>query len=119
VVPPVKPPEPKPLEEFGPYNLKIGVSSDRFTMLADSAVLFRFRPKSHRVFVATTAGDVATVMALLDKGRNVIELDGMHSGKGPNALIATSLRPGTYYLKVWGLTADSIGPFRVKVMSVS
>lgn len=108
--PPVRPPEP----DAGPFDLSLG-RVGAFTMLAGVPILFRFRTKSHREFVARTAGDLSLSMELLDAGRNRIEKDEVHRGKLGNAAIIRALRPGVYHLRVRGDTDKDFGAFEIKV----
>ena len=117
IVPP-GPTSPAPLSpDAGPYDLKIGVPSDTFTLLDGTAIRFRFRPKGKHTFVAATASKLALVMELLDATGQVLAKDEDAAGKDGNAMLARTLKPGTYYLRVKGMIPEVIGPFRVKVVA--
>lgn len=117
--PPVRPPDPGPaVEEFGPYDLRIGVPSDKFTLLPGTSVLFRFRARATRVFFATTASKADLTMDLLGDRKETLRHDDDSGLKG-NPLVYAPLKPGTYYLRIQGSHPEVVGPFRVKVEALS
>lgn len=121
--PPVEPPAPKPPEPKPkpkpPFinDLKVGRLSEVCRLPAGDAFLFRFTASSKRVFVIRTYGHDAWEMELMDADRRVIAADSL-SGPGGNALIATTLRKGVYYLRIVGKFPEVAGEFRVKVSAI-
>lgn len=117
--PPVEPepqkPEPAEPEDPAPYDLRVGVESDRFTALGDSPILVRFKAPRKASYVASTRGKAALHMDLLDAKKAALESDRDFSGVGANALIAATLKKGTYYLRIRGAHPEAVGKFSVKV----
>lgn len=114
--PPVQPPETK---EFGPYPLRVGVESDRFTMIPGASVLFAFKAPRKGAYAAATRGTTPLRMELLGAYKAVLASDDDASGVGPNAMIAKSLAKGSYFLRIRGMTPEDRGNYRVKVMAFS
>lgn len=117
VEPPGPPTKPKP-DEVPVYDLRVGSESDRFTILGDEPILFRFKVPRKGEYVAATRGKAALTMDLLDAKMAVLASDRDFSGVGANAMVSRALAKGTYYLAVRGAHPEAVGTFRVKVAAI-